>query len=389
MLRFLIPLGFFAATFSVSAALLQKSFPAAWSRWLKRAVLGAGAATALGVVLFAASVATSTAALRLAGLLLVAPVLTSSTLLFLTSPIWAVPIGALKWRASKQAQAVHDDKRRAFLFRGATTVPAMAAAAGPAGTLAAMLSPVVRQLAVPVTGLHPDLAGLRILQISDVHLGPFISVAQVERAVAAVKAMPPDLVVLTGDIADDYGKLGPALDIIATLAPPLGTFAILGNHEIFRGRAAAKAIYDRKGVPLLVNEGRTLSKGEGQLYLAGVDDPARLGGDHRTFLANAVRQAMEPCPDDVSCRLLLSHRPEGFEAGRKHGANLTLSGHTHGGQVGLFGRSLFEPIAPRSYLMGHYQSEDSHLFTSAGLGHWFPFRIGCPCEVTLVTLLAA
>ena len=65
---------------------------------------------------------------------------------------------------------------------------------------------------------------------------------------------------------------------------------------------------------------------------------------------------------------------------------MTLSGHTHGGQVAVAGRSVFEPLLPRSYLLGHYQAGESHLYTSAGLGHWLPFRLGCPCEGALITL---
>ena len=301
--------------------------------------------------------------------------------------------GCVELARKAEEEQLLDSNRRAFLFKGASAVPVVAVAAGPTGTAAALLAPVLREVEIPVQGLHPDLVGLTIFQLSDVHLGTFIDVDQVERAVATVADRKPDLVVLTGDIADDYDKLPAALDAIAKLQPALGTFAIYGNHEVYRGRAEAKRIYDDKGVPLLRDSGTVLSRGAGQFYLGGTDDPASLGGDHRTFLANAVEKTMAACPDDITCRVLLSHRPEGFEAGQRHGASLTLSGHTHGGQVALLGRSIFEPLAPRAYLMGHYRGEgeysSSHLFTSAGLGHWFPFRVGCPCEVTLLTLVAA
>jgi uncharacterized protein len=103
-------------------------------------------------------------------------------------------------------------------------------------------------------------------------------------------------------------------------------------------------------------------------------------------LSKTVRRSLAGCPDDVKTRILLSHRPEGFEEAARQGVTLTLSGHTHGAQAAFFGRSWLEWALPKSYLLGTYKNGQSHLYTSAGLGHWFPFRLNCPCEVALVVL---
>ncbi|HEY4219698.1 MAG TPA: metallophosphoesterase, partial [Myxococcota bacterium] len=95
------------------------------------------------------------------------------------------------------------------------------------------------------------------------------------------------------------------------------------------------------------------------------------------------------CPDDVACKILLAHRPEALDASSQHGYAVQLSGHTHGGQMALFGRSLVEGLVPMKYLLGHYEKDGTSLFTTAGLGHWFPFRLNCPTEAALVTLRSA
>ena len=84
--------------------------------------------------------------------------------------------------------------------------------------------------------------------------------------------------------------------------------------------------------------------------------------------------------------ILMSHRPEGLNAAAALGIPLTLAGHTHGGQFGWFGRSIFEPWLPHRYLWGKYQKDQSQLYTSAGVGHWFPFRLGCPPEAPIIVL---
>ena len=232
--------------------------------------------------------------------------------------------------------------------------------------------------------LHPDLEGLRILQLSDLHLGAAMRAPDLEALLERAAALEPDLIVLTGDVADDLHELEEALRIVARYRPRLGVFAALGNHEYLHDIGATRPIYEKSAVPLLVDRGVTLGVGAATLYLAGADDPIDKG-EPRRFLAEAVARCAAGAPGDAF-RLLLCHRPEGFIPASAHGFHLTLSGHTHGGQVGLLGVSAFQPLLPEQFLWGAYQRGGSRLYTTSGFGHWFPFRVGCPTEAPLIVL---
>jgi predicted MPP superfamily phosphohydrolase len=195
-------------------------------------------------------------------------------------------------------------------------------------------------------------------------------------------------VLITGDIADNIQLLPDTLSLINGLSPPLGTFAILGNHEHFRGIGQVREMFSQSPVPLFVNEGTHCARGETSLFIGGVDDPRTMGADHREFFTRAVDAALQESLND-EFKILMSHRPDAFDYAADCGVRLTLAGHTHGGQVGWFGRSLFERLSPESYLWGDYRKGSSHLYTTSGVGHWFPFRLGCPQEAPIIELKRA
>lgn len=399
ILRLLGTLALVTVTAWIVGRALRSTYPKAWNRWVKRTYAAGAAGLGAGTLGWLLGAVTGVRPLLLASVFLVAMLLVTSVLLFASLPVWAgVPwlsrvvtrltrarTGAVDGAASDEPDA----SRRAFLSKAAGVVPLATVTAGPMGTAASMLPPVLTRVDIPVRGLPEALHGLKILQLTDVHLGTFIDVDHVERALALGQAEAPDLVVLTGDIADDYDKLVPALAAVGRVKAPLGAFGIFGNHEIYRGRERCREIYDHSAVRLLCDDGVVLEKDGARLFVGGCDDPASLGREHRTFLNETVRRTFAGCPDDVTVRVLLSHRPEGFEEAARLGVTLTLSGHTHGAQAALFGRSWLGWALPKSYLLGTYREGESHLYTSAGLGHWFPFRLNCPCEVALVTLLPA
>jgi uncharacterized protein len=387
IVRTLMPVVIIASTMGLSSLLLKRSFPVAWQRWIRTAVWRCAVVAMIGFVAWevlrllqphslGAGIAMST----------VSVVFASSIALAVTSIVWA-PLAMMT--KSKPV----DDGRRAFLRRAVGVVPATAVSTGPMGTFAAHLVPVITEVDIRSESVPVALDGLTILQITDLHLGVFIHAAQLRAVVDAVvaKGIQPDLVVLTGDIADDYDQLPDGLAELAKLRPSMGTFASIGNHEIYRGRERAEAIYQHAGVPLLSDNGVLLQRNGSSLWLAGADDPARGLDGPAAFLERTVAAAFAGCPAEVRCRILLSHRPRGFVHAQQHAATLTLSGHTHGAQMAVWGRSLLESIFPESFLLGHYQvtlssGDTSHLYTSAGTGHWMPFRLNCPCEATLVTL---
>jgi predicted MPP superfamily phosphohydrolase len=199
-------------------------------------------------------------------------------------------------------------------------------------------------------------------------------------------AMKPDLVLMTGDISDDTEILPEALGLVTQLNPPAGVFACLGNHEYFRGLRRIRRIFDRSPIPLLVNAALPLKWRNTDLLVAGIDDPVRLNAGDYAFFKGAVDQALAGAPAR-DFTLLMSHRPSAFEYTPRAGVDLTLSGHTHGGQIGLAGRSVFEYLGgPGQFLWGEYASGAGRLYTSAGVGHWFPFRLGCPAEAPVLVL---
>ncbi|WP_394842489.1 metallophosphoesterase [Pendulispora brunnea] len=277
--------------------------------------------------------------------------------------------------------------RRAFVGAATAMVPlgAMGTAAG--GFSAAVTPTALRT--IPVTfpklrQLHPALEGFSILQLSDLHLGAARNVRDLERFFEGLTRRP-DLIVFTGDIADDLNQLGPALHLAHQFRARCGVLASLGNHEYLHDVRRARAIFDASPVPLLVDTGTTLRVGGASLYVAGANDPVVIRTNIQPFLEGSIDRALGDAPSDAF-RLLLSHRPEGFDPAARHGVDLTLSGHTHGGQIGFNGKSAFEPLWPDGYLWGAYRRGTSRLYTTSGFGDWFPFRIGCSTEAPLVVL---
>lgn len=270
---------------------------------------------------------------------------------------------------------------------GAGSLPAAAAVVSGSGLVAARRGPTTPIVTMRYPDLHPDLEGLRILHLSDLHLGIELGLADLERALAyAKRELRPDLVVLTGDLADDPALIGPALDRVHALGARYGALASLGNHEYLHDIEVTRPMYEASPIPLVCGDGRTLRVGRAKLFVGGADDPVHMGGDIAWMVRPSIERALEHAPADADFRLLLCHRPEGFEPASDLGVELTLSGHTHGGQLGFLGRSLFETLRPNVRWWGSYAKKKSRLYTTSGFGHWFPFRLGCPTEMPLVVL---
>jgi len=281
--------------------------------------------------------------------------------------------------------------RRDVVRFGAGSLPAVAAAVSGSGLVTAKRGPTTPLVTMRYPGLHPDLDGLRILHLSDLHLGIELGLPDLERALAyAKRELKPDLVVLTGDLADDSALIGPALEMVHQLGARYGVLSSLGNHEYLHGIEVTRPEYEKSPVPLLCANGRTLRIGRAQLFVGGSDDPVHMGGDIAWFVRPSIEKALEDAPPNADFKLLLCHRPEGFEPASELGYDLTLSGHTHGGQLGFLGRSLLEKLRPAVHWWGSYAKKEkektSRLYTTSGFGHWFPFRLGCPTEMPLVVL---
>jgi predicted MPP superfamily phosphohydrolase len=242
---------------------------------------------------------------------------------------------------------------------------------------------VVRRLELPITGLSSELDGYRIAQLSDLHIGNFDRRATAARWVARTNALQPNLVVVTGDLVttgtEFYSDVAEAL---SGLNAEDGVICILGNHDQWDD-ARCRALLSAQGLTVLSNGWRAISKSTGTLVIAGLDDPYT----GKANLEATLRGRPEGAPT-----ILLSHYPEWFDAAVEYELPLVLSGHTHGGQLGvpfLADRlNLATLTGQRS--RGLFRKGASLLYVHAGLGTTGPpIRLGVPPEIALFTLRAA
>ena len=238
-------------------------------------------------------------------------------------------------------------------------------------------------LAMP--GLPPALNGLRIVQLSDMHRSAFYSRADLDRAVAMANEARPHLIVVTGDLITRRGDpLDDCLNSLSRLRAEAGVFGCLGNHEVYAAcQNYATAEGRKRGIRFLRQESQVLEFGGARLNLCGVDYQ-RLSSPYLVGAEAMVR------PDAFN--LLLSHNPDVFPVAQKQGFHLTLSGHTHGGQINveILSENLNLARFFTPYVLGEYRKENSVAYVTPGLGTvGVPIRLGVPPEVTLIRLCAS
>jgi uncharacterized protein len=294
---------------------------------------------------------------------------------------------ALRRRAQARRESSDDlpesSERRRF-FADAVNFGIVGGATGlsAAGFAAARRVPEVVEVRVPVADLHPDLEGLRIVQLTDVHIGPTIHGDWLEQVIEVVNSLDADLVALTGDFVDgQVAELVPEMTALGRIRATYGSFFVTGNHEYYWDGPAWCAAIEALGPTVLTNEHRCFERGRAKLLVAGVADLSagqRVPG-HASDPARA--KAGAPAHDFY---LLLAHQPRSVFAAAKAGFDLQLSGHTHAGQY--FPMSvliyLFQP-----YVSGLNRHEDMQIYVSRGTGYWGPpNRAGSPSEISLLTL---
>lgn len=291
-------------------------------------------------------------------------------------------------RGLRGKSAVVDHRRRLFLKTSAAIIPLATLAAGGVGVASAMAGARVYRRPIPIDDLPEDLDGLKILHITDIHLRHYVGLDDLTDVLEAARPHEPDIVLVTGDVADDLRVLPDALRLIGELNCPLGGYGCLGNHEYFRGLSDVIRAFGRSSVQLFVNDGIRLKRGDTPVFIGGIDDPMLMRVRDYGLFDEDLDETLDGTNQDDFI-IMMSHRPNAFDYAADRSVVLTLSGHTHGGQVGLDGRSLFESVWPERYLWGHYRIKQSHLYTSSGVGHWFPFRLGCPAEAPVIELRRA
>ena len=287
-----------------------------------------------------------------------------------------------------------DASRRRFIG-GGLALPGVAVSIGVGGASGGAGDFTVRHVDIAIPGLPRAFHGFRIGQITDVHIGDFIQPEYLARAVDAMNAANVHLQVMTGDLIDDLTLLEPTFEALGRCRAPHGMLAVLGNHEKFRGLGEVLAAYERHQhgpVRLLVDQNVLLTHQGAPLRVVGVDYPMRRrseSGNRRERQRSMMRASADVAFRGCAARetvLCLTHHPDFFEFAEERGAALTLAGHTHGGQVAFLGRSLLQTY---EHMFGLYKRPRGQLYVSGGTGHWLPFRVGVPTEVTILTLRAA
>ena len=218
--------------------------------------------------------------------------------------------------------------------------------------------------------------GLRIGHVSDFHLGDLMPINRALRAVELLKAQEPDIVVCTGDVVDLYvDGASPLLEALAAIDAPLGTMLVLGNHDELDCDRTLTTMAKNAGVQILRDASCRINHRGNTLNIAGIDW-AKTSKQCRAKVKSV-------CNEET--HLLLSHNPKAFRVASELGVPLTLSGHTHGGQVAMPNRKGANLAVARGYTAGLYEKNDSRLFVTVGVGAWFPLRVNCPAEVALIT----
>jgi uncharacterized protein len=241
----------------------------------------------------------------------------------------------------------------------------------------------VAEADVSVAGLAPAWDGLSILFVSDVHAGPFLHAAALSRAFRKLQSLGADIIVHGGDLAtSNVRQVEPHEPAIASLTAPLGVFAVFGNHDHYtRDLAGLSGLYERCGVRVLNNAAVALSRGSARLALAGIDDWNFGWPD----LARAVAAAREAAPGAPV--ILASHNPDAFFEAASAGVALTLSGHTHGGQIRIPGQPVLVRMSRYRLDEGRYERDGAQIVVSRGLGvSGLPLRLFCAPEALLMRL---
>jgi len=306
--------------------------------------------------------------------------------------VWAVASLAWKWTHQWRTpveEPLEDPQRRKFLRQTSVVGASLAAYGAMRGRLEAQADPDIIRQELSFPDLPPGLDGLRIVQLSDLHSGPLVKPEQVRRWRRLAEGERPELLLITGDMVDSLpAEVGPIIEAFKDFRAPLGRYAILGNHDYFTDPRPIWSGLEGIGIQFLENRSARVDRGGGSLALVGLQDPMARHGRFRD-----VRYGPGPEPEQAvrdvapgAWRLCLSHRPSDWHLARKAGARLTLSGHTHGGQVNLI-PGVSSALILGQYTQGLYLEDGQSLYVNRGLGVvGLPMRVGAPPEITVITL---
>jgi predicted MPP superfamily phosphohydrolase len=280
----------------------------------------------------------------------------------------------------------HVTRRQFLKMTGVLGMTAGAAVAG--GVYGFNVEPnqlQIERVTIPLARLPGAFDGMSLVQLSDLHLGPYVTEEHLARAVEITNALKPDAIVVTGDLVNSSWRyIQPCAELLGGLGAPLGVFAVMGNHDYWVGYLDLMLQSLRKnGVTLLRNQAFPLTRGRATLYLVGIDDLWLRLADLRRALARVPANA---------CKIALMHEPDFADVAAQAEIDLQLSGHSHGGQVRVpFWGPLVLPKYAEKYPMGLARAGNfTQVYTTRGVGVLPPpIRLNCPPEITHITLTIA
>ncbi len=280
--------------------------------------------------------------------------------------------------------------RRDFLARTANLVTAAPFLGGAYGLLYGRLNLETVERPIHLANLPPAFHGFRIAQLSDIHIGPFMPEEEIRKFAAIANALKPDLMVLTGDyVTFDAGTQYAVVAALAGLRAPFGVYGCLGNHDAWAGvEDSITALFAANRTRILRGASVPIAMGRDWFNLIGVDFQSR-----RRFGPSAPVKHLLGNIEGLITRgqvnILLSHNPDTFDRAAALGIDLSMAGHTHGGQAAL--EFISPEIAPSRlvtpYVAGLFQKPGGQLYVNRGIGTiGVPIRIGAPPEITVYQL---
>jgi len=325
----------------------------------------------------------------------------SSTVAFMVVIlIWLVrlPDRFLRARLNKSSHVLQDlpsPARRQFLETAASATAAVPFVAGAYGLLWGRLNLEVTRQPIRLARLPRAFHGFRIAQLSDIHVGPFMSEDEIRKYVKIANSLKVDMVALTGDFVTwDAATEQAVVSALSGLKAPFGVYGCLGNHDAWAdAEDSISALFSDCGIRILRKANVPIRSGADSFNLMGIDfaNSRRMsaGEGHMSSLRlEGIEKLMVP----GAANILLSHNPETFPRAAELGIDLSLAGHTHGGQLAL--EFISPELAPTRlvtpYVAGWFERPGGQLYVNRGIGTIAaPMRVGAPPEITVYELLRA
>jgi len=329
--------------------------------------------------------------------LLVAPFMTWAVSSFfgaLIALLFAIPqliVGLARWiKARQHPDSPRSPERRVFLARTAEVAATAPFFAGAYGLLYGRLNLETPIQKIPLARLPQAFEGFRIAQLSDIHIGPFMPAEQIRKYVEMANALKPHLTVLTGDfVTFDPRTQEAVVEALSGLKAPFGIFGCLGNHDAWSGvEDSITELFRQRGVRILRTEAVPIRIQNEAINLIGTDFQSAHRFGPSAPVANLLGN-IAPLLSRDRVNILLSHNPDTFDRAAELGVDLSMAGHTHGGQAAL--EFISPEIAPSRlvtpYVAGWFRKPGGQLYVNRGIGTiGVPIRIGAPPEITIYQL---